>query len=129
MLVATAAGNRTKAILMGRRARLLPPEEADSWGEFHARLELEADAAGPWTTPLCWGLATLLFVSALICCAYALQGRRWWLWVAMLAALAIDGFMAARAVDRADKRRARVMELQRLHEAWLEHLDRCSRSR
>jgi hypothetical protein len=127
MLVPSASGNRTKAIVMGRR--VLPPEQADSWGEFHARLELEADAMGPWTTPLWWSLGAVLFVTSLICCAYALQGRHWWLWVAMLASLAIDGVMAARAVDRADKRRARAAELQRLHEAWLEHVDRSSRTR
>jgi hypothetical protein len=114
---------------MGRRARVLPPEQADSWGEFHARLELEAAAPGSWTTPLCWSLAGVLLSVSLICCNYALQDRHWWLWVAMFAALAIDGVMAARAVDGADKRRARTMELQRLHEAWLEHVDRCSRSR
>jgi hypothetical protein len=129
MLLPSASGNRTKAMAMGRRARLLPPEQADSWGEFHARLELEAAAMGPWTTPLWWCLAAVLFVAGLISCDYALQDRRWWLWVVMLAALAIDGVMAARAVDRADKRRARAMELHRLHDAWLEHLERCSRTR
>jgi hypothetical protein len=114
---------------MGRRARVLPPEEADSWGEFHARLELEAAWAGPWTTPLWWSLAAVLFVVSLISCAYALQYRHWWLWVTMLASLAIDGVMAARAVDRADKRRARAMQLLELHDAWLAHVDRCSRKR
>jgi len=114
---------------MGRRAKVLPPEQADSWGEFHARLEFEASAMGPWTTPLCWCLGGALLGVALICCAYALQYRHWWLWVAMLAALAVDGVMAARAVDGADKRRARTIELQRLHEAWLAHVDHCSRKR
>ena len=114
---------------MGRRAKVLPPEQADSWGEFHARLELEAAAPGSWTTPLWWSLAGMLFSVSLICCADALQERHWWLWAAMFTALAIDGVMAVRAVDAADKRRARAMELQRLHEAWLEHLDRCSRGR
>ena len=114
---------------VGRRARVLPPEQADSWGEFHARLELEADATGSWTTPLWYSLAGLLLAGALICCTYALQDRHWWLWVGMITALAIDGVMAARAVDAADKRRARAAELRRLHEAWLEHLDHCSRRR
>jgi hypothetical protein len=127
MLVPSASGNRTKAMAMSRRA--LPPEQADSWGEFHARLEVESDAMGSWTTPLWWSLAAVLFVTALICCANALQGRHWWLWVAMLAALAIDGVMAVRAVDGAEKKQARAMELQRLHDAWLEHLARCSRNR
>ena len=75
---------------MGRRAKVLPPEQADSWGEFHARLEFEASAMGPWTTPLCWCLGGALLGVALICCAYALQYRHWWLWVAMLAALRRD---------------------------------------
>jgi hypothetical protein len=114
---------------MGRRAKVLPPEQADSWGEFHARLELEAAETGSWMTPVWWSLGGLLLGVSLICCTYALQDRRWWLWAAMFAALAIDGVMAARAVDGADKRRARAMELQRLHDAWLEHLDRCSRGK
>jgi hypothetical protein len=34
--------------------------------------------------------------------------------------------MAARAVARADRQRARAAELARLHDAWIEHLERGS---
>jgi hypothetical protein len=34
--------------------------------------------------------------------------------------------MAARAVERSDRERARAAELARLHDAWLAHLERGS---
>jgi peptidoglycan/LPS O-acetylase OafA/YrhL len=109
---------------MGRK--FLPPEQADSWGEYHARLEMEADArVDPWR-PLWWSLGGLLFGSVLIFCAYAVQDHHWWLWLAMCATLAITGVMAVRAVDRADRDRARAAELAQLEAAWLDHLDRRS---
>jgi peptidoglycan/LPS O-acetylase OafA/YrhL len=106
------------------RRENLPPEEADSWGEFNARIAYEATARGssPWT-PLWWSLSGVLFSVALICSAYAFQGGHWWLWLAMLAALAVVGVMAARAVERADRDRARAAELDRLESAWLDHLE------
>ena len=109
---------------MGRE--LLPPEEADSWGEFHARLEFElADPGSPLI--LLWqAVSGVLFAVALFSCAYALQDRRWWLWLCMLSSLGVLGVMAVRAVERADRRRARTAELARLHEAWLDHLERHS---
>jgi hypothetical protein len=109
---------------MGRSAPL--PEDADSWGEFNARIELEAADLGHPLIPLWWSIAGLLFVVMLICCAYAFQGGRWWLWLCMLALLGVLGVMAARAVDRADRKRARAVELARLHDAWLAHLERSS---
>jgi hypothetical protein len=107
---------------MGRSAMPPRPEEADSWGEFHARLEAElAGRRSPWT-PLWWVLAGLLFGAGLICNAYAYQGRGWVLWAGMLASLSIVGVMAARAVDRADRDRTRAAELADLQDAWRQHL-------
>jgi hypothetical protein len=103
-----------------------PAEEADSWGEFHARLEFEAADLGQPLIPLWWSIAGLLFGIGLVCCAYALQGGHWWLWLCMLVPLGIVGVMAARAVDRADRERVRRAELARLHDAWLDHLERGS---
>ena len=103
-----------------------PPEEADSWGEFNARLELEAADLGHPQMPLWWSVGGVLFGVALICCAYAFQGGHWWLWLCMLALLGVLGVMAARAVARADRQRARAAELARLHDAWIEHLERGS---
>ena len=109
---------------MGRE--FLPPEQADCWGEFHARLEFEEADPGHPLLPLWWSFAGLLFGLTLICCAYAFQGGRWWLWLCMLALLGVLGVMAARAVARADRERARAAELARLHDAWIEHLERGS---
>jgi peptidoglycan/LPS O-acetylase OafA/YrhL len=108
---------------------LLPPEQADSWGEFRARLEFEAAAPGSPLIPLWSGAAGLLFGVALICCAYASTDGRWWQWVCALALLGAVGVMAVRAVDRADRRRARAAELARLNDAWLDHLERSTRPR
>ena len=107
----------------------LPPEEADSWGEYRARLEFEAaNPPGSPLAPLWWIVAAMVFAAALFSCAYAIQDRRWWLWLCMLAALGVLGVMAARAVERADRRRARAVELRRLEDAWQQHLDRHSSS-
>lgn len=107
---------------MGRDS--LPPEQADSWGEFHARLEFAAADPGSRLTPAWWSIAGLLFAAALISCAYATQGRHWWLWLCMLASLGVPGVMAVRAAERADRERARAAELRRLRDAWLAHLER-----
>jgi hypothetical protein len=106
---------------MGRQ--FLPPEEADSWGEYRARLETEAGArVNPWR-PLWWGLDGL---SAFFLCIYAVQDHYWWLWLALCTLLAINGSIALRAMDRADRKRARATELSQLETAWLSHLDRRS---
>lgn len=104
----------------------LPPEQADSWGEFHARLEDEVARRDGRLTPLWYTVAGLLFGTGLISCAYATQDRQWWLWLCMLAPLAVAGVMAVRAVERADRDRARAIELGRLQDAWLDHLERGS---
>jgi hypothetical protein len=109
---------------MGREFQ--PPEQADSWGEFHARLELEYAAAGNSSAGLWWALAGLLFGVGLVSSAYALSEHHWWLWLAMLTPLAIVGVMAVRALDRADRARERAVELHRLEDAWLDHLERHS---
>jgi hypothetical protein len=106
----------------------LLPEQADSWGEFQARLEFEAASQdrAHRLTPLWWSLGGLLFGLTLVSCTYAVEDHHWWLWLCMLAALAADIAMAVRAVDRADWDRARRAELVRLQEAWQNHLDSCS---
>src|ERR1700758_4563789 len=103
-----------------------PPEDADSWGEFNARLEFEAAALGDPQMPLWWSVGGLLFGVALICCAYAFQGGHWWLWLCMLAPLGVSGVLATRAVERADRQRAHAAEVARLRDAWLDHLERGS---
>jgi drug/metabolite transporter (DMT)-like permease len=112
---------------MGRE--FLPPEQADSWGEFNARLELELERQGDALTPLWSAVAGLLFGVTLICCAYAFTDRHWWLWLGWLASFAVVLTMASRAVRRADSRRARAIELARLKDAWQDHLDRGSTTR
>jgi hypothetical protein len=109
---------------MGRE--FLPPEQADSWGEFHARIEFEEANSDQPLLPLWWSVAGLLFGIGLVFCAYAMQGGHWWLWLCTLAPLGVVGVMAMRAVDRADRARARAAELARLHDAWLDHLERRS---
>jgi hypothetical protein len=112
---------------MGRQ--LLPPEQADSWDEFHARLELELESRGDLLVPLWWAVAGALFGVTLICSAYAFTDRHWWLWVGWLTSFAVVLIMASRAVRRADGIRARDRELARLQEAWQDHLDRGSAPR
>jgi len=107
----------------------LPPEQADSWGEFHARLEDELAGQRSALAPLWSALAGLLFAAMLICCGYALTDQHWWLWVGWLAAFAVLLTIAARAVRRADSRRTRAIELARLQDAWQDHLDRESPAR
>jgi len=104
----------------------LPPEEADSWGEFRARLEFELAEQGSWLTPL-WGVvAAALFVVALLSSGYAMQYHRPLLWLCALASLGPLGVMALRAVEQADRRRARAAELGVFEDAWQEHLARVS---
>jgi hypothetical protein len=107
---------------MGRE--YLPPEEADCWGEFHARLELEQARSGSPLTPLWRVVGGALFGVMLFICAYAFQDRHWWLWLGWLSLFGVLGVMAARAVERADRRRARAVELGRMHDAWTDHLER-----
>ena len=104
----------------------LLPEQADSWGEFNARLEFElaGQEHAHRLTPLWWSAGGLLFGVALVTSAYAFTDHHWWLWLCMLAALAADVAMAVRAVDRADRERSRRAELAALQDAWLKHLDR-----
>jgi peptidoglycan/LPS O-acetylase OafA/YrhL len=96
-----------------------PPEDADSWSEFRARLERERAASHSAWTPVWWAIGGMLFATALLCCAYAIRDGRWWLWLFMLACLGFVGVLATRAVDSADRNRVRTAELARLEEAWL----------
>ncbi|MCW2894286.1 MAG: hypothetical protein JWO75_3775 [Actinomycetia bacterium] len=52
-------------------------------------------------------------------CAYAFQDRHWWLWVGWLSMLGVLGVMAARA----DRQRARAVELGRLYDSWTDHVE------
>jgi hypothetical protein len=107
----------------------LPPEQAESWGEFNARLEVELEGQRGALAPLWSAGAGLLYAAMLICCGYAFTDRHWWLWVTWLASFAVVLTIAARAVRRADSRRARAIELARLQDAWHDHLDRGSAAR
>lgn len=99
-----------------------PPEDADSWGEYRARLEFERAAGQSLWTPVWWAIAGLLFATALLSCAYAIHDDRWWLWLIMLASLGFVGVLAVRGVEHADRERARRAELAMLEDAWLDHL-------
>ncbi len=112
---------------MGRQ--YLPPEQADSWGEFHARLEFELENRGDPLAPLWLAVAGALFGLTLICCAYAFTDRHWWLWLCWLTSFGVVLMMASRAVRRSDSRRARDAELSRMQDAWQDHLDRKSPNR
>lgn len=103
-----------------------PPEEADSWGEYRARLEFERATGQSLWIPAWWAIAGLLFVSALLSCGYALSDGHWWLWLIGLPALGFMGMLAVRGADRADRNRMRAAELARLEDAWLGHLGKRS---
>jgi hypothetical protein len=106
---------------MGRA--MARPEDADSWGEFHARLEIEmAGLQGPVLLPLWWALGILAFVAGMVSWGYAFEHGMAWLWPCGLAALAVAGVLAARALDRAERHQARLTELERMWEAWRDHL-------
>ena len=99
-----------------------PPELADSWGEFRARLELERAATeSPWI-PLWWVAGALLFGAGMVCCTFAVQAKDWVLWVGMLVPLLAAGVLAARGVARADRRSTRAAQLRELEDAWERHL-------
>jgi len=107
---------------MGRDQRL--PESADSWGEFHALIDMERDARENEGSALWRIAATLLFVTGLVLLAYALQGGRPWLFPCALAPLAAVGVMASRALEHAERAARRAAQLELLERAWQAHLDR-----
>ena len=109
---------------MGREFQ--PPEDADSWGEFHARLESEQASADIPLTPRSWFAGAALFAIMLLTCAYAFRDGGWWRWLIWLAVIGALIVVATRAVERADRRRARAVELGRLYDAWVEHVERHS---
>ena len=63
-----------------------------------------------------------LFGAGLMCFGYALTDRGWWLFPCALAPLLAAGLMSVREVDRATRARTRAAELDRLRDAWLDHL-------
>jgi peptidoglycan/LPS O-acetylase OafA/YrhL len=109
---------------MGRD--LPPPGYADSWGEFHARMEQERAAlSGRWS-PLWRSAAAVLCVVGLLFCAYGLQDGHWWLWVGMIVSLAIVATMASRAMSNAERNSDRAAELHYMEQEWQAHLERHS---
>lgn len=109
---------------MGRD--LPPPEQADSWGEFHARIEQERAALGGQWSPLWRSVAAVVFVAGLLFCAYGFQSSHWWLWVAMIVSLSIVGVMASRAMSNAERNGNRAAQLDRMEQEWRAHLERHS---
>jgi hypothetical protein len=111
---------------MGREGKSLPPEDADSWGEFRARrVEEESAVRTRPVSPLWSGLVGLL-IPASIGLDYALAvkgGVGLSLRLVAVALLAVAGVMAARAMRRAERQRTRARELDRLQSLWEEHLD------
>jgi hypothetical protein len=106
--------------------KFLLPEQADSWGEFHARLEIELASRDDdlRLRPLWWSVGGLLFGVTLMTCAYATQDHHWWLWICMVAALAADIALAIRALDHTEYEHARMAELNRMQDLWEQHMDR-----
>lgn len=111
---------------MGHEVNSLPPEDADSWGEFRARrVEEEAAARTRPVSPLWSGLVGLVIVASVgLDYALTLKGSVGLsVRLVMIALLAVVGVMAARAVHRAEQQRTRARELDRLQSLWEEHLD------
>ena len=75
------------ATVMGRE--LPPPGQAASREGFHALAGPgRPGQRSPWL-PFWWTVATLLFVTGLIFCAYAFEDHRMWLWLGAITAFAI----------------------------------------
>jgi TRAP-type C4-dicarboxylate transport system permease large subunit len=125
MLKVTASLGGTKAMAMGREG--LPPEDADTYEEFRARLEQE-EAAAPKRaiSPLWSGLVGLLIPADII---FGLKGAvslplKLGVAVVLVAILV----MAMRTFRRTERQQARVIELDRLRNAWQESLGQRSPS-
>jgi hypothetical protein len=103
-----------------------PPESADSWGEFHALIDMERDARQNAGSVLWRIIAALLFVTGLVFLAYALEGGRPWLFLCAMPPLAVVGVMASRALEHAERDAERAVQLDLLERAWQAHLDRGS---
>jgi hypothetical protein len=105
---------------MGRDHRR--PESADSWGEFHALIDMERDARENAGSASWRIVAALLFVTGLVLLAYAFQGGRPWLFLCALPPLAVVGVMASRALEHAERDAQRAEQLELLERAWQAHL-------
>ena len=110
---------------MDREANSLPPEDADSWDEFHARRVAEEAVRMRPVSPLWSGLVGLLIAASVgLNYVSTLKGTvRLSVLLVMIAVLAVVGVMAARAVHRAERQRTRAIELDRLQSLWEERLD------
>lgn len=92
------------------------PGQPASREGFRARTEPEQSARRSSWLPFWWIVATLLFVTGLIFCAYAFEDHRMWLWLGAITAFAIVGMMASRAMTDADR--------DLFKRAWQEYLER-----
>ena len=105
----------------------LPPEDADTYEEFRARLRQE-EAAGPKrvVSPLWSGLVALVIPTGIV---FGLTGAASLpLKLGAAVALAAVLVMAMRSFRRTERRQARAIELDRLQNAWQESLGRRSPS-
>jgi membrane protein implicated in regulation of membrane protease activity len=110
---------------MGREG--LPPEDADTYDEFRARLRQE-EAAGPKraVSPLWSGLVALVIPTGII---FGLTGAASLpLKVGAAVVLAAILVMAMRTFRRTERQQARSIELDRLRNAWQESLGQRSPS-
>jgi TRAP-type C4-dicarboxylate transport system permease large subunit len=119
MLKATASLDRAKAMAMGREG--LPPEDADTYEEFRARLKQEQTAAPKRTiSPLWSGLVGLLIPADII---FGLKGAvSLPVKLGVAVVLAAILVMAMRSFRRTERQQARSIELDRLQNAWQESL-------
>jgi TRAP-type C4-dicarboxylate transport system permease large subunit len=125
MLKTTASLDRTKAMAMGREG--LPPEDADTYEEFRARLKQEESATPKRAiSPLWSGLVGLLIPADII---FGLKGAvSLPLKLGVAVVLAAILVMAMRSFRRTERQQSRSIELDRLQNAWQESLGQRSPS-
>jgi hypothetical protein len=125
MLKATASLDRTKAMAMGGEG--LPPEDADTYEEFRARLKQGEAAAPKRAIPPLWsGLVGLLIPADIV---FGLKGAvSLPLKLGVAVVLAAILVMAMRTFRRTERQQARASELDRLQNAWQESLGQRSPS-
>lgn len=110
---------------MGREG--MPPEDADTYDEFRARLQQE-EAARPKraVSPLWSGVVGLLIPASII---FQLKGSASVpLKVGVVVVFAAFVVLAMRSFRRTERQQARAIELERLQNAWQDLLGRRSPS-
>jgi hypothetical protein len=105
-----------------------PPEDADSWGEYRARLEWEEAEQPGLLSVACRVAAALLFVIGLLSGGYALTYHHWWMWLCSVAAFAVLFKMATRAKANLDREGERAAQLEMLDRMWQARVERRSPS-